>query len=213
MVKKHVFTVKRNTVHVEPLPSGESMWEYRVSAGVKLDLVLTTKKNKSADARVVVKLTGRGSAATITGILVAKGEEKLVLHTSQVHQAPDTTSDLLIKTILSDHARCLYDGGIRVEKSAQKTDAYQRNENLLLSGRAYAESKPSLEILANDVRCTHGATAGPIDEEQLWYLQTRGIGVESGQRLVVDGFIQSALTRIGDGRVRDRLQKYFTRIV
>lgn len=213
MVKKHVLTVKKDMTRVEAIPAGESAWEYRIGAGVKFSVVLMATKHTSSDTQVVVKLMGRGSSATITGILVASGEEKIVLHTSQVHQAPETTSDLLIKTVLSDRAKCLYDGGIRVEKAAQKTNAYQRNENLLLSGRAYAESKPSLEILANDVRCTHGATAGPIDEDQLWYLQTRGIGLASGQRLVVDGFVASALERIEDRLVRDRLAAHFARVV
>ena len=135
------------------------------------------------------------------------------LHTMQVHEAPDTTSDLLVKTVLRDHAKCLYDGGIRVEKAAQKTDAYQRNENLLLSEHAYAESKPSLEILANDVRCTHGATAGPIDEEELWYLATRGITKDKGEGLIALGFIASALMRIDNVQARRKLQRRFTGVV
>ncbi len=149
------------------ITEGENNSDVRVPAGKSLTLVLTAVHVRNARVNLSVRLVGKGATATITGIIIAGGEEKVQLHTLQSHQAPDTTSDLLIKTVLSDRATCLYDGGIRVEKKAQKTDAYQRNENLLVSGRAYAESKPSLEILANDVRCTHGSTTGPIDDEEL----------------------------------------------
>ena len=209
MVKKHLLTITRNTIRVETLPAGESEWEYRISGGVKFSLILITTKHTSSDARVSVKLIGKGSAATITGILIAKNNEKFVLQTSQVHAAPETISDLLVKTVLRDSATCVYDGGIRVEKKAQKTDAYQRNENLLLSDQAHAESKPTLEILANDVRCTHGATAGPIDESELWYLATRGIGRLAGEQLVVDGFINSAIERVEDPKIRKNLRNRF----
>jgi len=192
---------------------GKNNHEFQVKTGGVLAIALIAVHLKDAEVHLRVRLVGKGATAAITGIIVGGAEEKLSLHTMQQHEAPDTTSDLLIKTVLSDHAKCLYDGGIRVEKKAQKTDAYQRNENLLLSGRAYAESKPSLEILADDVRCTHGATTGPIDDEQLWYLKTRGIGQAEGEQLIVNGFIQSALTRIADVGVRDKLQKHFAEVV
>lgn len=208
MPQKHHFTIKDDSTRVEAIPAGESAWEYRVGTGVTFSLILTSQKNITAQARVTVRLTGRGAKVIITGIFIAAGETKLTLHTMQVHAAPDTTSDLLVKTVLSDHARCLYDGGIRVEKKAQKTDAYQRNENLLLSGHAYAESKPSLEILANDVRCTHGATAGPIDPEQIWYLATRGVSPARAASLIAQGFIASALVRIEDEKIRGDLQQH-----
>jgi Fe-S cluster assembly protein SufD len=137
--------------------------------------------------------------ATITGILIGTEHTKQILHTMQIHTAPNTTSDLLVKTVLSDHASSFYDGGIRIEKSAQKSDAYQKNENLLLSDHAFAESKPSLEILANDVRCSHGATMGPINEEQLWFLTSRGISKKQAEELIVAGFIQDALLSRYDG--------------
>lgn len=176
---------------------GENNLEYRVPAGTAFSLLLSAVHIRKAEVNLRVRLKGKGASATITGIIIESGEEMIHLHTTQSHEAPETTSDLLIKTVLSDRAKCLYDGGIRVEKAAQKTDAYQRNENLLLSGRAYAESKPSLEILANDVRCTHGSTTGPIDENELWYLSTRGIDKDTGERLITEGFVRSALMRVG----------------
>lgn len=184
---------------------GKQEREYKIKSEENLVLVITSGHVKSADVSVRVRLMGRGAKASITGIIFGSKEEKLTLHTMQIHEAPETTSDLLVKTVLSDRAKFLYDGGIRVEKKAQKTDAYQRNENLLLSGRAYAESKPSLEILANDVRCTHGATTGPIDADALWYLATRGVSKESGEKLITEGFIRSALMRIGDKSIINKL--------
>lgn len=184
---------------------GKNDREFRVPKGTDLKLTLVSLHVKKAEVSLRVRLTGKGAKATITGIIVGGGDEKVTIHTMQVHEAPETTSDLLVKTVLSDHAKCLYDGGIYVSKKAQKTDAYQRNENLLMSGRAYAESKPSLEILANDVRCTHGSTTGPIDTEQLWYLSTRGIGFRRGEQLIMKGFISSALMRVGDSSIIDKL--------
>ena len=172
-----------------------------------LTLVLVAKDVTKAETSVHVTLAGAGSETKIIGIVVGKEESRLKLHTMQIHTAPNTTSDLLVKTVLSGHAACLYDGGIRVEKSAQKTDAYQRNENLLLSDKAYVESKPSLEILANDVRCTHGATVGPVDPEQVWYLSTRGISAPQATHLIAAGFIQSALNRIVDTKAKRTLQR------
>lgn len=185
------------------IKEGENEFEFRVTT--RLVLVLTAVHVKNATVRLVVRLEAKGATASITGFIIGGGEEKISLHTMQIHGAPETTSDLLIKTVLSDQAKCLYDGGIRVEKNAQKTDAYQRNENLLLCRRAYAESRPSLEILANDVRCTHGSTTGPIDEEQLWYLSGRGIAKAAAEKLIVDGFIQHALMRIENRSIINKL--------
>jgi Fe-S cluster assembly protein SufD len=172
--------------------------ENTLDFSVKDTMTLVFFADTSAVVHVTVRLVQSGANAKIIGIVLGKKDTKIIIHTMQIHEAPETTSDLLVKTILSDRAKCFYDGGIKVEKNAQKTDAYQRNENLLMSGRAYAESKPSLEILANDVRCTHGATTGPVDPEQLWYLSTRGIPHAAGEKLIVDGFIGSALERIAD---------------
>lgn len=191
--------------------TGINECEFDVKAGGVLNLVLLANHVAEADVRLRVRLIGKGASAIITGIVIGSGEEQISLHTMQEHRAPGTTSDLLIKAVLEGRAKCLYDGGIRVEKSAQKTDAYQRNENLLLSGRAYAESKPSLEILANDVRCTHGSTTGPIDPEQLWYLSARGISQKASERLITEGFINSALMRIGDQRIISKLWRTLSR--
>lgn len=188
---------------VYPLAEGESKKEYVVQEDVVL--IFTAIHAKKIDATINVQLVESGSSATILGIVVGDNDADIKIHTLQQHQAYDTTSNLLVKSALSGSARCVIDGGIRVEKEGQKTNAYQRNENLLLSEDAYAESKPSLEILANDVRCTHGATVGPVSEEELWYLATRGIGKKQGEALIVAGFFRSALELVSDESVRNRI--------
>jgi Fe-S cluster assembly scaffold protein SufB len=152
----------------------------------------------SGQCSITVRLVGPGANARIIGVGILAGTDQTVLHTLQHHEAPQTSSNLLVKAVLSGSASLIYDGAIRVDKKAQKTDAYQRNENLLLSGQAHAESKPSLEILANDVRCTHGATIGTVDSNQLFYLKTRGINEFAGKRLLVQGFLEAPLITLSD---------------
>ena len=118
------------------------------------------------------------------------------MHTLQHHKAPDTTSNLLVKSVLSGSSEIFYEGSILVDLCAQKTDAYQRNENLLLDEHTHATSSPALEILANDVRCTHGAVVKTLDENELWYLATRGIDRKTGRDMIASGFLASALDRI-----------------
>lgn len=177
---------------------------FRVPKRQNMTIVLLAFSPKK-DASVLVNLAGIGAHATILGIIVSK-DTAFTLHTLQEHTAEGTTSSLLVKSVLSGSASFVYDGGIRVDRNAQKTDAYQRNENLILSGGAHAQSKPRLEILANDVRCTHGATIGPVSENQLWYLASRGIGRSLGTSLIAKGFLSSALFSISDTIVRKKLE-------
>lgn len=189
--------------------NGDNSFNFVVKTSLTLVLVATGVKK--ASVRVCVRLASPGAMAMITGIVLGRGDEEIAVHTSQIHEAPDTTSDLLVKSVLSGHARFLYNGEIAVGKKAQKTNAYQRNENLLVSGHAYVESRPSLEILANDVRCTHGATTGSIDEDELWYLASRGIDGTAGTKIITEGFIQRALDRIGDNSIIPSIWRILSR--
>jgi Fe-S cluster assembly protein SufD len=121
--------------------------------------------------------------------------------------APNTTSDLLYKGGLKGRSRVVWKGMIRVEKDAQKTDAYQKNDNLVLSDTARADSIPGLEIEANDVRCTHGATAGRVDEDMIFYSQARGVPRETAIRLIVEGFFAGVYDRITLEPVRETLRQ------
>ena len=136
----------------------------------------------SAKGKVWIQndLAGRGATSRVTGAYFADGTQHLDYDTYQLHAAPDTTSDFAFKGALRDTAAAVWRGMIRVEEGAQKTNAYQENRNLLLSKTATANSIPGLEILANDVRCTHGATLGQVDREQLFYLMARGLSRARG---------------------------------
>ena len=154
-----------------------------------------------------VALTGQGARAQVNGVLFTSGKQHLAYFTRQDHSAPHTTSDLLYKAGLKDRSRIVWKGMIRVEKDAQRTDAYQKNDNLVLSDGARADSIPGLEIEANDVRCTHGATAGRVDEEMVFYAQARGVSRETAVRLIVEGFFASVYDRITLEPVREPLRQ------
>jgi Fe-S cluster assembly protein SufD len=151
-------------------------------------------------------LDGSGARVFVNGFMFGDARQHFHVHTLQRHLQPHTTSDLLIKCCLKDRARSVYQGLIQVAEGAQRTDAYQANRNLLLSDQARADSIPGLEILANDVRCTHGATIGYVEPEQLYYLMTRGLPSVEAQRLVVEAFFEPVIARIPLETVRERLR-------
>ena len=150
-------------------------------------------------------LAGQGATSRVTGAYFADREQRLDYDTFQEHIAPHTTSDFAFKGVLRDKASAVWRGMIRVEEGAQKTNAYQENRNLLLSKKAHADSIPGLEILANDVRCTHGATLSQVDREQLFYAMARGLSRQEAERLIVRGFFQDVLDRIELEPVREAL--------
>jgi Fe-S cluster assembly protein SufD len=154
-----------------------------------------------------VALTGQGADAQVNGVMFTTGKQHLAYFTRQDHVAPHTRSDLLYKAGLKDSSRIVWKGMIRVEKDAQRTDAYQKDDNLILSDHARADSIPGLEIEANDVRCTHGATAGRVDEEMIFYAQARGIRKETAIRLIVEGFFANVYDRITLEPVRETLRQ------
>ena len=154
-----------------------------------------------------VALTGQGAKAQVNGVMFTTGRQHLAYFTRQDHAAPHTTSDLLYKGGLKDHSRIVWKGMIRVEKEAQRTDAYQKNDSLVLSEFARADSIPGLEIEANDVRCTHGATAGRVDEDMIFYSQARAISREVAIRLIVEGFFANVYDRISVESVRETLRQ------
>jgi Fe-S cluster assembly protein SufD len=142
------------------------------------------------------RLVGEGARSDLLAVAVADHKQEFDARTLQDHVSPHTASDLLYKNALSDRARTTFGGLIRVEPHAHFTDAYQKVRNLLLSDDAEANSMPGLEILADNVRCTHGATSGQIDEDELFYLRTRGISVKTAQHLIVSGFLNEVIQRL-----------------
>jgi Fe-S cluster assembly protein SufD len=154
-----------------------------------------------------VVLAGPGADAQVNGVMFTTGRQHLAYFTRQDHAAHHTTSDLLYRGGLKDRSRVVWKGMIRVEKDAQRTDAYQKNDNLVLSEHARADSIPGLEIEANDVRCTHGATAGRVDEDMIFYAAARGIPREAAVRLIVEGFFADVYDRITLEPVRETLRQ------
>ena len=175
----------------------------RVERDAELDWVEGGFGSSRGKVWIQNDLAARGATSRVTGAYFADGSQHLDYDTYQLHAAPDTTSDFAFKGALRDSAATVWRGMIRVEEGAQKTNAYQENRNLLLSKTATANSIPGLEILANDVRCTHGATLSQVDREQLFYLMARGLPRPVAERLIVRGFFQDVLDRIELQPVRD----------
>ena len=177
----------------------------KVDRDAELDWVAGGFGSAKGKVRIQNDLAGPGATSRVTGAYFADGTQHLDYDTFQEHIAPNTTSDFAFKGALRDEARAVWRGMIRVERDAQKTNAYQENRNLLLSKTAHADSIPGLEILANDVRRTHGATLGQVDREQLFYLMARGLSRSQAERLIVRGFFQDVLDRVELEPVREAL--------
>jgi Fe-S cluster assembly protein SufD len=177
----------------------------RVERDAELDWVAGGFGSKKGKVWIQNDLTGQGATSRVTGAYFADGDQHLDYDTYQLHVAPSTTSDFAFKGALRDTATAVWRGMIRVEKDAQRTNAYQENRNLMLSPTTHAVPIPGLEILANDVRCTHGATVGQVDREQLFYLMARGLSRGEAERLIVRGFFSDVLDRIELEPVREAL--------
>ena len=153
------------------------------------------------------RLVGEGARSDLLAVAIAHEKQEFDARTLQDHVSPHTASDLLYKNALTDRARTTFGGLIRVEPHAHFTDAYQKVRNLLLSDDAEANSMPGLEILADNVRCTHGATSGQIDEEELFYLRTRGIPIKTAHRLIVTGFLNEVIQRLDQDMIAAHLDR------
>ena len=177
-----------------------------VGRDAELDWVAGGFGSKKGKIRIENDLAGQGGTSRVTGAYFADGAQHLDYDTLQRHIAPNTTSDFAFKGALRDKARAVWRGMIRVEEDAQKTNAYQENRNLLLSPDAHADSIPGLEIEANDVRCTHGATVSQVNRDELFYCMARGLSRGEAERLIVRGFYQEIFDRIELEPVRTALQ-------
>jgi Fe-S cluster assembly protein SufD len=177
----------------------------RVERDAELDWVAGGFGSKKGKVWIQNDLAGQGATSRVTGAYFADGKQHLDYDTYQLHAAPNTTSDFAFKGALRDEATAVWRGMIRVEEDAQRTNAYQENRNLMLSPTTHAVPIPGLEILANDVRCTHGATVGQVDREQLFYLMARGLSRGEAERLIVRGFFSDVLDRIELEPVREAL--------
>ena len=190
---------------------GETVWNFsheraRVERDGTLDWIFGAVGSRLTKNFSDLNLTGQGAVGRMSGFYFTDNNQHLDHDTQQNHLAPHTTSDLLFKGALQGSSRSVWQGMIYVAPGAQKTDGYQANRNLVLSPKARADSIPGLEILADDVRCTHGATVGKIDPDQVFYLKSRGIPPAEASRLIVEGFFDPIMQRIPFSGVRRRFQ-------
>jgi Fe-S cluster assembly protein SufD len=193
---RHVWNFTHERVHVDQ--EGTLDWIFGAIGGH------LTKNFAELD------LIAKGATGKMSGFYFTDQDQHLDYDSQQNHLAPNTTSDLLFKGALVEKSRSVWQGMIYVAPGADKTDGYQANRNLLLSKEARADSIPGLEILADDVRCTHGATVGKIDAEQIFYLMARGVPRLDAERLIVEGFFDPIMQRIPFEGVRERFQQSIT---
>jgi Fe-S cluster assembly protein SufD len=201
-----------NLKFVELQSWGKHVWNFshervRLERDAHLDWIFGAIGSKLTKNFSELDLAGEGSTGRMSGFYFTDGAQHLDHDTQQNHLAPHTTSDLLFKGALKGRSRSVWQGMIYVAKGAEKTDGYQANRNIVLEEGARADSIPGLEILADDVRCTHGATVGKLEQEPLFYLKSRGIPQADAARLVVEGFFDPIMQRIPFEGVRERFQE------
>ena len=189
---------------------GQKVWHFAhqkaiVGRDSNLQWTVGALGSKLAKVNQHVALRGDRANVQVNGAIFTENRQHLSYHTLQHHENPDCTSDFLYKSALQDSSRTVWRGMIEVDNAAQRTDGYQRNDNLILSEKARADSIPGLEIEADDVRCTHGSTSGRVDEELIFYAQCRGFTRKEAVRAVVTGFFQQVFDRIAIESVREAL--------
>jgi FeS assembly protein SufD len=184
--------------------------EVRAEEGAQVNVILLNLGSAYTRQEITAYMKGANANVQLRSLSLATAAQEIDQRTLQIHEAPSAKSDLLFKNVLADKGRTIFSGLIRVAEGAQKTDAYQKNRNLLLSAEAEANSLPGLEIEANDVRCTHGATNGKLSEEELFYLRARGVPYRDAQRLLVGGYCEEILAGLPEeaaAYVRQRLEE------
>lgn len=202
-----------NVTYVQVQHWNRQVWNFAsqravISKDAQLCWVTATFGSRLSKLNQAIVLDGTGSNAQLLGLAFTDARQHLDVSTAQEHLSPYTSSDLLYRTVLKDRSQTAWGGNIYVYPGANYTDAYQKNDNLLLSERAHADTLPGLEIEAHEVRCTHGATAGQIDADQVFYLMSRGIPYDLAEKLIVDGFFEPVMERIPMQAVREEMQEF-----
>lgn len=189
---------------------GDRVWHFAqqkaiVDRNASIQWTLAAMGARFVQVAQQVSLIGEGASSQVNGTMFTRDRQQMTYNTLQSHEAPHCRSDFLYKSALQDRSRTVWRGMIRVAPGAFKTDGYQRNDNLMLSEEARADSIPGLEIKADDVRCTHGSTTGRVDEELIFYAQSRGFTRQEAVRMIVTGFFQQIFDRISIESVRKAL--------
>ena len=191
------------------VPQGQLVRDIRIPAGQKTDLVLLVYPGVSCDIKLDVILAGEGAEATIYGAYICGDSERVKIAVDMHHEVPHCNSRQLFKGIAGGTSKVDFYGKIIVAKDAQRTEAYQENHNLLLSDGAKVDTKPQLEIYADDVKCSHGATIGRLNEEEQFYMRSRGISLEDAKVLQMISFIAPVLDNIEDAQEREEVKCQF----
>jgi Fe-S cluster assembly protein SufD len=158
--------------------------------------------------KINIDIETKNAEVYIFGLFIGHDKDNFTLNTVQHHKEQESLSDLFIKGVFFDESRFVYEGLIRLEKSAQKSHAYQKNQNLIMSPGCFVDSRPFLEILANDVFCTHGSTTGKLNKDELLYLQTRGLNKEVAEKLMIQGFVTDLFSRMQKLGIKDEIKNY-----
>ena len=178
-----------------------------LGAGEKLTLILVALPGVSADVRMRVDLDGEGAEFVLNGIGICPADEKVGVSVELHHNVPRCSSSQLFKNLVGGTARSAFYGRIVVAQDAQKTEAYQANHNLLLSEGARVDTKPQLEIYADDVKCAHGATVGKLNEDEQFYMRSRGISLEEARFLQMISFVSPVFDAVPDEGEREVLRE------
>ena len=188
---------------------GQMVRSIEVPAGQKIDMVLLVMPGISCDIRLDVTLAGEGAEANVYGAYVCGGDEKVKIAVDMHHAMPHCNSRQLFKGIAGGVSNVDFYGKIIVAQDAQRTEAYQENHNILLSDGAKVDTKPQLEIYADDVKCSHGATIGRLNEDEQFYMRSRGISLEDARVLQMISFIAPVLENIPDESQRESIASEF----
>lgn len=200
-------------MNIELIESNNNNQNYRVEANEqKIFLILLGGKHNTQKS-IKVNLAGEGGEAMILGIVVGRNKQSFTLNTLQKHTAGNTMSNLLIKGVFFDESKFRFRGLIEIAKGAQNANAFQQQNNLVLSDKVDVDTRPELEIEANEVRCTHAATVGRIDEEQLYYIMSRGLSRKQAEQLIVRGFLREIVEMVEDKDVRKEVSERIVKLL
>lgn len=184
----------------------ETAYEITLAAGAALDMVFLSLHGGEIRNRLDIKMQGEGAVCNLSGLYLIDGAQRMDYDIRLTHAVPHCSSRQIVKGILDDDGRAHFDGLIRVEPGAQQTEAYQSNHNLLASATAKAYTRPQLEIYADDVKCSHGATIGRLDPDELFYMRSRGIPVSEARVLQQMAFANEVVEKISSPELRERMQ-------
>jgi len=182
----------------------------KVGAGSELDVLLAHSGGRGTQNRMELECVGQEAQIILHGAARGEGEQKFDFWVNARHSAPHTKSELNYWTVMADRAQAVFNGNLIIPQEAVHTDAFQKNRNLLLSDRAVIASNPKLEIAVDEVKCAHGASVSTVDEDQLYYLRSRGVSKQEATRLIVDGFTDPVLERIPVSATRERMKSRFS---